>query len=90
VAREIQAALVRHAIDAKKIEAFNRLDAAPMTELIRRLMQHWAIAVGGRFSYATVAAYAIEAVRRAAAQEAPIDPAAPAEAGSTTSPASRG
>jgi hypothetical protein len=32
VAREIQAALVRHAVDAKEIEAFNRLEAAPMTQ----------------------------------------------------------
>jgi hypothetical protein len=70
VAREIQAALVRHAIDAKEIEAFNRLEAAPVTELIYTLMRDWAIPVGGRFSYATVAAYAIEAVRRAAAQQA--------------------
>jgi 5-methylcytosine-specific restriction endonuclease McrA len=70
VAGEIQAALVRHAVDAKHIEAFNRLDAEAVSELLRTLMRDWAIPVGGRFSYTTVAAYAIEAVRRTAARGA--------------------
>jgi hypothetical protein len=69
--REIKAAIARHKIAEREIVAFNELGIAPMLQL-RELMRSWAIPVGGKFSYATLAACAVEMVRRSRIDDAEI------------------
>lgn len=63
--RELQAAMTRHDVAEHEVVAFNELDVTTMVDLNRTLLGSWAVPVGGAFSYATLAACAIEAVRRA-------------------------
>jgi HNH endonuclease len=65
----IKAALVQLSIEEHQIEAFNRLEPEAMMEMTASIIRDWAIPVAGRFSYATMAACAVEGVRRASAIE---------------------
>jgi hypothetical protein len=64
--RELQAAMERHEVQEREIEAFNQLGVTALLNM-RGLMRTWAIPVAGKFSYATLAACSIETVRRALA-----------------------
>jgi 5-methylcytosine-specific restriction endonuclease McrA len=70
LAREIGAMLARHEIGMDEVQRFNQLDAAALRDLTASIMRHWTIAVAGRFSYASLAACAIEMVKRG--PDAPI------------------
>lgn len=62
--RELEAALARHDVEEDEIEAFNELGMNGLLKM-ETLMKSWAVPVGGKFSYATLAACAIEMVRNA-------------------------
>jgi hypothetical protein len=62
--REIQSALRLAEITEEMIERYNERFVTEGMEMHRSLMAHWAVPVGGRFSYSTLAACSVEAVRR--------------------------
>jgi hypothetical protein len=60
----LEAALATRSISDGELDAFNRLGSGQTADAYVSLIHDWAIAVGGKFSYATLAACAVEAVRR--------------------------
>jgi hypothetical protein len=64
--REMKAALELHGIEEREIETFNALGLAPLLNM-GDLMKKWSVPVASRFSYATLAACAIETLRRSLA-----------------------
>jgi hypothetical protein len=69
--RELQAAIDRHEVREHELEATIALGITPLLN-VDKVMRTWAIPVGGKFSYATLAACAIQTVRRALAGDAEI------------------
>jgi hypothetical protein len=55
-------------VEEHEVVAFNRLGVAGLSGL-RSLMESWAVPVAGKFSYATLAACAIEMMRRAIGED---------------------
>ena len=60
---ELQAAIKSDDVTEGEIEALNRRGIAPLL-CMGDLMREWAVSVGGKFSYATLAACAVELIRR--------------------------
>jgi hypothetical protein len=64
---EIESAMRLAGITGHQIETFNERFICQGHDVFRSALAEWAIPVGGRFSYATVAACAVESIRRVSA-----------------------